>query len=239
MRQVHFSNYNSTPLFLSNSSAQQLNSTLNPEAVKKHFNSLSLTSEPQAVTMNPVYSVASTKTFSNRIASILVDIVQHLDVHSQSTSTTSHFSCPVCDTISKTAIASGVSPNPIPDPVSLKSIVKQMLHVMMSVFGVHETELVQSISLFRRILSRHWNCAGFTILRNNIHALFLVCVVLAHKCSVDIPYKQASWANSFGVPPIVLNIFEDFCLKLVDWIVIPSLTDYESITSLLQNAESH
>ncbi|KAK2956039.1 hypothetical protein BLNAU_9015 [Blattamonas nauphoetae] len=203
-----------------------INTTFTTKTETKHFNSDITMPESNITSMAPIFSLPAKRDFADRVSSSIVEIVHNLNSAAPITVDTSLTSCEACERIGGEGVSRGVFPLRIPSRESLGGVLSEMMSVLMNSFKITETELVCSIRMFEGILKKHWTCSGFCVLRNNIHALFLVCVVLAHKCNADVPFKQVHWGRSFGVPWEILNIFESFSLRLLDWNVTPSTEEY-------------
>ncbi|KAK2947408.1 hypothetical protein BLNAU_17654 [Blattamonas nauphoetae] len=140
-------------------------------------------------------------------------------------------SCPACDKLSKHRFSQGVEAQPVPSYEELLNVISNMMRVFQVLFRIRETELIQGYLLMKHLLDAHWNCPGFDVLRNNLHATMLTCIVIAHKINADQPFKQSIWANSFGMPLYILNMFERAVINILDWKLRVPATEYATIRS--------
>ncbi|KAK2956472.1 hypothetical protein BLNAU_8526 [Blattamonas nauphoetae] len=104
--------------------------------------------------------------------------------------------------------------------------VHKSLDLFSELYRVRETEVVQAVFYLTTLLSKHWCCSAFAFFRNNVHPLFMCCVIVAHKLSTDSVFGNGMWSQSFNLPLELVNLLELCILKLLDWRVTVSLSDY-------------
>ncbi|KAK2946076.1 hypothetical protein BLNAU_18984 [Blattamonas nauphoetae] len=105
-------------------------------------------------------------------------------------------------------------------------LIARMIGVLSNSFRIRRVELIGGVSLFASICSLHWHHPFFVLVRNNLHATLLTCVMLMHKVSADAPIRNEFFASSFGVPLFLLNEIELGVLLLRDWKVNVSYEEY-------------
>lgn len=115
----------------------------------------------------------------------------------------------------------------------MKVTIAKMLIVLSKCYRMRETEAVQAVALFERILQLHWKCFAFTYLfQSSLKTVFLTCVVLAHKSSVDQPFTNALICQGFGIPLFTLNNFESSMLDLLSFNTTVDAATYKSLVKM-------
>ncbi|KAK2949916.1 hypothetical protein BLNAU_15145 [Blattamonas nauphoetae] len=124
--------------------------------------------------------------------------------------------------------------NPMMPQNEFDGFVGQMLAVLSSAFRIRRVELLSGVVIYEDICNTHWNHQYFNLIRNNLHATLLVCVMLSHKFSCDTPIRNECFASSFGVPLFLLNELELGVLELRRFNINVSRNQYLEIATRLQ-----
>ncbi|KAK2946009.1 hypothetical protein BLNAU_19085 [Blattamonas nauphoetae] len=140
--------------------------------------------------------------------------------------------CPLCAHFSRLPFFTSVSPAPLMDAQTFRHFTNETFRVLQNGYRLRVSEAVQGISLFGKLVSAHFNHPFFALLQNNLHSLLLACVLIAHKLSTDHPIRNSCWAESFGVPLLLLNVCEYAVLNLAEWRPLCSQEDFNATLSM-------
>ncbi|KAK2958511.1 hypothetical protein BLNAU_6545 [Blattamonas nauphoetae] len=154
-------------------------------------------------------------------------------VYSQPKFSTSRHSCEVCDRLLQRAHFGGMEPVELISQEEFSYYLRKIVEVLLKTYRMTLTELVQAFWLFKEAIGHHWDCAGFTLIRNNLLTLIVVCCMVGHKLSNDHPVRNQHWSESFGVPLILVNEFESALLDQLHWKMSIGKEDYVALRDQL------
>ncbi|KAK2951237.1 hypothetical protein BLNAU_13853 [Blattamonas nauphoetae] len=198
---------------------------------KTHARSLSQSSTPRSLPfvlrqtsqepVVPVFHNDKIDQHTQKLAQIFVSnfvFSMPLPESSNPQSTPSDPPCRPCSTrLSNLQLFQTTQINPLLPQTDFDNFVGQMMSVLSSAFRIRRTELLIGLVLFENVCITHWTHPQISLIRNNLHATLLVCVMLAHKCSSDTPIRNEFFSSSFGVPLFLLNELEAGILELREW----------------------
>ncbi|KAA6369707.1 MAG: hypothetical protein EZS28_034765 [Streblomastix strix] len=84
-------------------------------------------------------------------------------------------------------------------------------------FKICSAEAAAGILLFVNLCKKHWLCTTFQIFRPTIPQIFVTCMMIAHKISMECPMGNKWWAVAFGMQIKSLNEFERTILIMMDY----------------------
>jgi hypothetical protein len=87
---------------------------------------------------------------------------------------------------------------------------------------LRECDIVNAIIIFKSVVKRHSQCSTFVILRNDLRMVFLAGLIIAHKLSVDITYRNGVFVeelrrNNLIVSLECVNEWERRVLCMMEW----------------------
>ena len=96
---------------------------------------------------------------------------------------------------------------------------------------IRQTEVHYAITLFDRVVSQPQAPFEFTV--REFSMTFLICLMLAHKMSADIAYRNSAWCSVFGIPLRTLNESESVIFAALGFNLSVSASELERIRYFL------
>lgn len=116
----------------------------------------------------------------------------------------------------------------------IKYIIRTILVCLAEKLHIRETEVIIGIALIDRAVCRLDEQFIFDI--SHLPMIMLVSILLGHKMSADVEYKNYSWCSVFGIPARILNESEREFLFALRFNLNVSISEAESIRRFLMSS---